>query len=247
MAVIGKVAMEFQLVVQVGFAEHRQEQPAEQPRKDPNGEQKSFGTWLYPDIAAGLAQAAGRHDAVQMRVMLEVLPPSMQDSKEADLAAEVLRVRSHLEHRARCSSKQDVVDNGFVLEGYVGQAVRDSEDDVEIWNRQQLSLSFREPPLASAVLALGTVSIPTRVIRVALLVAFLAVLLMTTERRCAAILYGIQGASLISGSTDWMALDIGTAVAPDDIRNLKLRPQVLEGKRSRGLFTPAIRSVETCR
>jgi hypothetical protein len=42
-------------------------------------------------------KAAGRHDAVDMGMVLEVLSPGVQDAEQSDIGAQVLRVASNFQ------------------------------------------------------------------------------------------------------------------------------------------------------
>ena len=75
--------------------------------------------------------------------------------------------------------EQDVVDDGFVLEGDGGQLLRNSKHDVEIFAVEQLGLALLEPLRARQGLTLGAVPIAAAVESVALITAGLALLEVT--------------------------------------------------------------------
>jgi hypothetical protein len=59
---------------------------------------KETGSGTNPARVIG-SETARRDDAVDMRVMLQVLTPRMKNGKKADLSAEVLGVGSNFEQR----------------------------------------------------------------------------------------------------------------------------------------------------
>jgi len=62
-------------------------------------------------------------------------------------------------HRFRRRSEQKVVDDRLVLPGNVGNLGRKREDDMEVADRQQVSLAFGQPDAGSGALALGAVPV----------------------------------------------------------------------------------------
>lgn len=71
-------------------AELGQEQPAKEPREHPHREEEA-GTTADPALAVERGSAA-RHDAVGVRMMLEVLAPGMEHADETNRHAEMLRI-----------------------------------------------------------------------------------------------------------------------------------------------------------
>src|SRR5215213_2753330 len=92
-----------------------QEQSAEQPRQYPDGQEEA-GSARNPALAVR-RNSTTRHQAVQMRMVHQVLSPGVQHSQKADLRAQVFGIRGD---RVQCfgrRSEQDVVDDNLVLEG----------------------------------------------------------------------------------------------------------------------------------
>ena len=77
--------------------------------------------------------------------MQQVLTPGMQDGDEADLGTQMLRLRRDRAQGLGGGVEQDVVDHGLVLVGDRGDRLGQREDDVEILDRQQLSLPIFQP------------------------------------------------------------------------------------------------------
>ena len=85
---------------------------------------------------------------------MRILAPTMEDGEEADLHTETLRVARDGDKRPGSGAKQDIVHGLFVVEGDAGDRFRDSEDNVEIFDRQQLGLALLEPMGTRQTLAL---------------------------------------------------------------------------------------------
>ncbi len=108
----GQVGKESYLARDMQRDEALKEQEPEQPREHAY-RQEEVGPTGYP--AGGVRRdAAAGDDAMDVRVMAEVLAPGMQHRGDADLGAEMLRVgRDRGEHLGRCGEKQ-TVDRGLV-------------------------------------------------------------------------------------------------------------------------------------
>ena len=80
---------------------------------------------------------------MDMRVVGQRLSPGVQDGNEADFGADALGAERH--ERLGRRAHQETVDRLLVLESDFGRRWRQGEDDVEVGNRQQLSLTSGEP------------------------------------------------------------------------------------------------------
>jgi hypothetical protein len=54
-------------------------------------------------------EATARHDAVDVRMVLEVLSPGMEHAEQADIGSKVLRVASHFEQGGGTGSEEQIV------------------------------------------------------------------------------------------------------------------------------------------
>ena len=59
--------------------------------------------------------ASGQH-AVNMRMMLESLIPSMEHAEEANLGSQMPRIASDLQQSGSAGVKQQVIDQPFILQ-----------------------------------------------------------------------------------------------------------------------------------
>src|SRR5262249_32477203 len=108
--------------------------------------------------------SARRHDAVDMGMADQCLPPGVQDAEHADLRAEMARISRDLAERRRARVKECRVQTGAIPIGQRQGAVREREDDVDVRHVEQLPLARVEPAIPRLRLTLWTVSIATRVI-----------------------------------------------------------------------------------
>ena len=108
-------------------------------------------------------EAAARHDAMQVRMKMQILPPGVQHGQEANGGAEVSGVSGDGEQSLGSSLKQDGVNLSRVLKSQAGDLLGEGEHDVEVRNGQKLCLPFGEPLGAGRGLALGAVAVATQV------------------------------------------------------------------------------------
>src|ERR1700674_4183013 len=140
--------------------------------------------------------AATLHDAVRVRVMLEVLPPRVQDGGDADVGTELLAIGGNDGQGLGRSLKQESIDLGLVLEGNRVDRARKPEHQVKIRDRQELGFARRKPCRRSRPLAFGAVPVAAAIVGDAGVCTVLTALDMTAERRSATILDGRHNTSL---------------------------------------------------
>ena len=70
---------------------------------------------VNPALMVG-REAAGWDHAMNVRMNLQILPPGMQHTEEADLSAEMLRIGSNLQECGGTGVEQDVIDDSLVLQ-----------------------------------------------------------------------------------------------------------------------------------
>ena len=76
------------------------------------GRKKRGRAWTHR--APSGDEAAGGHDAVDVRMMLQALAPRVQHHQPADGGAEPLRVGGDLEQRGRGGAEEEVVHDALV-------------------------------------------------------------------------------------------------------------------------------------
>lgn len=95
-------------------------------------------------LAVGTDTAA-RYHAMQMRVMLQSLTPSMQQGDEADLGTQVLGSGCDGAQGLGGGVKQNVIDRGFILVRDDGDRFGQREDNVEVLNGNEVGLAIFQP------------------------------------------------------------------------------------------------------
>ena len=124
--------------------------------------------------------------AVNMRMMLQLLIPGMEDAEEADLCAQVAGIAGDLQQGFGAGVKQQVVDQSLVLQCERSEFPRECEDHVDILSGQQFPFPCLEPAQACVALAPWAMPVATRVIRDGDMSAVRALIAMSTQRGGAA-------------------------------------------------------------
>jgi hypothetical protein len=112
----------------------------------------------------------------------------VEHSGDADARAEVLAIGGDDQHRLRCRSEQQIVDERLVLERDVGDLGRQREYDVEVADRQEIGLALSKPGPRGRALTLRTVSVAAGIVSDAPLAAVLAGFDVTAKGCGAAVL-----------------------------------------------------------
>ena len=127
-------------------------------------------------------EAACWHDAVDVRMADQGLPPRVEDAEHADLRAEMARVGGDLTERRRARLKEPRVQARAIPIGQGQQPMREREDDVDVRHVEEFALAGMEPALPGLRLALRAVPVPTRVIGDGLMAAGVTPIEMPAER-----------------------------------------------------------------
>src|SRR3990172_6833905 len=135
---------------------------------------------------------AGGNHAMNMRMMLQFLIPSMEHAEEADVGAEMFGIASDCEERCRAGAEQKIVDDLLVAQGQGRQQVREREDDVNIGRGQQFFTARLDPTVAGVGLTLRTVPVAARVVRDGAIPAAGTLIQMPAESSRAATFDGCQ-------------------------------------------------------
>ena len=102
-----------------------------------------------------------RHDAVDVGMADQGLPPRVEDAQDADLSAEMSGIGRDLAERRCARLEEPGVQAGAVPIGQRQQRMRQREDDVHIRHVEQLALARVEPALPRLRLTLRAVPVPT--------------------------------------------------------------------------------------
>ena len=153
--------MKRQLALQECLPQQVQNFSSKNMTQHTDGQEESSSLTTHP---AGAIQghAAARDDAVQVRVSLQRLPPSMQHGEETEASPEP--ALSHFEQRLGGGAKQDAVDDARVLQRQGSELLRQREHDMKVDDGQQVEQPLVEPLGPRGGLALRTMPIATGVI-----------------------------------------------------------------------------------
>ena len=156
------IAEELQVAGLVGGDQLLQEQPPEQAREHAH-RQEEAGPARHPALAVE-RDAAARHDHVDVRMMGHGRAPGMEHRGDADAGAEMLGVGRDGGQGLGRGLEQQVVDDGLVLVGDVGDGRRQREHDMKVRHRQQLGLARGQPVLCRRALALRAMPVAAGVV-----------------------------------------------------------------------------------
>jgi len=170
------------------------------------------------------SEAAGGEHAVDMRMMLQSLVPSMEHAEEADLRTEVTWIASDLQQSCSAGVKQQVIDQPFILQCERSEFPWQGEDDVHVAGGQQLAFPRLEPAPAGVALTLGAVPVSARVVRDGRMSAVRALIAMSTQRGGAAACDGQQHLFVLSVDPLATALNEGLPGTTHDVGHFQRRP-----------------------
>jgi hypothetical protein len=88
----------------------------------------------------------------------------VQDRKEADVSSQVARIAGYLEEGLRTGAEQEVIEDLLVLQRQWGELVRESEDHMDVGNRQKFVLTSHNPLVASPALTFWAMAIAATVV-----------------------------------------------------------------------------------
>ena len=113
---------------------------------------------------AGAVQgdATAGDDAVQVRMMPQCLPPSVQHREKTEASGEPLL--ADFEQRLGHGAKQDAVDDARVLQRQGTELMRQCEHDMKVDDGQQVAQSLVEPLGSRGGLALRAMPIATGIV-----------------------------------------------------------------------------------
>ncbi len=156
-----------------------------------------------------------------MGVVRQCRSPGVEHGGDADPCAQVARIGGDRQHRLGRRVEQQVIDRGLVVERDVGNLGGQSEDNVEVADRQQVCLTFGQPGARGGALALGTVPVAAAVVGDPPMAAVLASLDMTAQGRSAAMLDRRHDLEMLKAQVPGMGGPISGAGSTEDIGDLE--------------------------
>jgi hypothetical protein len=158
---------------------------------------------------------------MQMRMMLQILTPGMEQDNEANLGSQVLGSRCDRAQGLGGGVKQDVVDHGLILIRNRGDRLRQRKDDMEVFNGKEVGLAIFQPLRTDQGLAFRTVPIATTVVGNALMTAAIALLNMAAESDSTATLDRAHDTALSTAKGLSVFLAVGRTSLAKDVRHLE--------------------------
>ena len=158
-------------------------------------------------------------------MMLEALAPGVEDHESPNRRAQPLRVGRDLQQGRRRRAKQQVVHDAFVRERDACQRFRHREDDVDVADREQLLLASGHPRVPHRRQTLGTMAIPTAVVREDRLRTLVTAIAMPTECRCSTLGDGPEDAPMLPGHPGAVRLQEALAMLAHDVGHLEGWPR----------------------
>ena len=98
---------------------------------------------------------------MKMRMKQQVLTPTVQYGKKADLSAQMFGIGGNSPQGFGCSPEENAVDHFLVLVGDGGNLFRQGKDHVEVFGVEKLLLTIFDPLGASERLALWAMPVAT--------------------------------------------------------------------------------------
>ncbi len=157
-----QAAVELEFPSLEGVAQSGDELAAEDAAEHTDGQEE--GTPGGDPAGVIRSEAAGGNDAVDMRMKLQALIPTVEHAEEADLGAEVSPIAGDLQQGLGAGVKEQVVDEPLVLQCQRCQFTRQSEHSMDVASGQQFPLARLEPASARVALAAWAVPVSARVV-----------------------------------------------------------------------------------
>jgi len=153
--------------------------------------------WEGDPTSAGGVQPSSSDDAMNVRVIEQGLGPRVENRREAETGTEI-RKGDFLERFADCGEKE-VVGELLVAEEELMELVGYREDEVEVLDGQDVSLTGIDPSEFTETAAFGAVTVTAGVVGLGLVVAGVANVEMASQGGSAAVGDGLEGVALLSG------------------------------------------------
>jgi len=163
---------------------------------------------------------------VNMRMMLQLLSPTMKHAEEADFRSEEFGISGDLNQRFSAEPKQHCVDELLVLQCELRQKSGHREDNMRIRNWKKFFFPSIDPTKAGVRLAFWAVSIEARVVRVAGISAFriFAFIHVIAEISRATALDRSQNFQMLPGDPVAAIFDEAFSNGADNVGHLDRRP-----------------------
>ena len=109
-------------------------------------------------------ETSARHDAMDVRMKVEVARPRMKHGGDAEQPTQALGVEPETQQRLRSGIKQQGIQIPSISQDERAQLCRQSEHHVKVMHRQDAQFALFEPAVLRQRLALGAVPVATRIV-----------------------------------------------------------------------------------
>ena len=213
------LAEELQLTIKMEVHKLFKEAAPEKTRQHPDREEEPR---LARHPAVGIrCEAAAGHDAMHVRMMRQGRAPGVQHQVRADPGTQVLRIGGDRAQRLGGDVEQKSINDLLVGIGDGADRRWQGEHHVVIRHGQEVRLSFFEPALCGAALALRTVPVTARVVGDLRFGARRTAQRMAAEREAAALLNRRHDLQLAEAEVPAPVLSPSLPVGAEDIRDLQ--------------------------
>ena len=145
----------------------------------------------------------------------------MQHGGDTDVGAEMLGIGRDRQHGLGGGLEQQVIDDRLVVVGEIGDGRRQSEDDMEVADRQQVRLTLGEPLLCRCALAFWAVPVAAAIVGDDGVRAVLASRDVAAKRRGAAALDCAHHLHLVEADVPGIGPAPRRPVVAEDVRDLQ--------------------------
>ena len=157
-----QVAVELERTSMEGVTKAGDELAAEYAAEHTDGQKE--GAPGGDPVGVVRCETAGSQYAVDMRMKLQALIPTMEHAEETDLGAKMAWIASDFKQGLGARVEEQVVDESLVLQCERSQFARQSEDGVNVACGQQFPFARLEPATARVALASRAMPVSARVV-----------------------------------------------------------------------------------
>lgn len=158
-----------------------------------------------------------------MRVVLELLAPSMEHCQTTELGPEMLGVAADIQKALGYGMEEEGIEHAGIVRGERTEFLGQGRNHMNVRCGQNFSLSIGEPGGLGRTVTFWATAVPARVIRRLLVVAVVALGQVSAEGRRAAQLDGAQGAMLSTAQPVAIARQEGFAMLAHHVSDFKSR------------------------
>ena len=128
-----KRAVELELVLLEELSESRGELASKDATECTDGQEEAVRR-SDPSGATGCKATSG-NDVMDVGMMLQILPPSMEYAKKSDLGSQMLRITGEFQQCGGAGPEEQIIEQSLVLQSESRELMRQGEDDMKVRHR----------------------------------------------------------------------------------------------------------------